>query len=223
MIQKPTARTRILRRHYWAEKRQLKGSRPSPEYLESAAGPKGQFEGPKSYLKCLVGAAGPKVQFEEPKSYLEYLEGAAGPKGQFEGPKSYLEYLVGTTGPKVQFEHNFDQKFPRRSKCSTKDRVIEKLYVYSDGTKERSTKDLEGNSVERPSECKGYIPLGLERTFASLCPLGRKEINVPQETRHCGRYASSSCHIIFCRNGLTLPGLDVWWALWPHVSAVDRV
>jgi hypothetical protein len=31
-----------------------------------------------------------------------------------------------------------------------KGRIIEKLYVYSDGTKERSAKDLEGNPVEKP-------------------------------------------------------------------------
>jgi hypothetical protein len=62
-----------------------------------------------------------------------------------------------------------------------KDRVVKKLYVYSDGAKERSIKDLEGNPVERPSECKGYIPLRLERTYANLCPLSRKESTYPKK------------------------------------------
>jgi hypothetical protein len=163
-----------------ARKKQFEGPKSYLEYLEGAAGPKVQFEGPKSYLEYPEGAAGPKGQFEGPKSYLEYLEGAASPKGQFEGPKSYLEYLEGAAGPKRQFEFNFEQKFPRRGKCSAKDRIVEKLCVYSDGTKKRSTKDLDGNPIERPSECKGYIPLGLERTFANLCPLSRKKSTYPK-------------------------------------------
>jgi hypothetical protein len=62
-----------------------------------------------------------------------------------------------------------------------KDRAVEKLCVYSDGTKERSAKNLEGNPVERPSECKGYIPLRLEKTFANLCPFSRKESTYPKK------------------------------------------
>jgi hypothetical protein len=62
-----------------------------------------------------------------------------------------------------------------------KDRVVEKLCVYSGDTKERSTKDLEGNPVERSSECKGYIPLRLERTFANLCPWSRKGSAYPKK------------------------------------------
>jgi hypothetical protein len=43
---------------------------------------------------------------------------------------------------KKQFEYNFDQEFPRRGKCSAKDRVVEKLCVYLGNTKEKSTKNL---------------------------------------------------------------------------------
>jgi hypothetical protein len=160
---------------------QFKGPKSCLEYIESAAGPKVRLEGPKSYLKYHEGAADPKVRLKGPKSYLEYLVGAAGPKIRFEGPKSYLEYLEGAAGPKGQFEYHFKRKFPRRGKCFAKNRIIEKLYVYSDGTKERSTTDLEGKPVERPSECEGYIPLRLERSFANLCPLNRKESTFPKE------------------------------------------
>jgi hypothetical protein len=68
---------------------------------------------------------------------------------------------------------------------SKKDRVVEKLCVYSIDTKERSARNFERNPIERPFKCMGHIPLKLERTFANLCPLNRKEINLPKETRHC--------------------------------------
>jgi hypothetical protein len=96
------------------------------------------------------------------------LEALLARKKQFEGPKSYLECLGGAAGPKEMIRGNFDRKFPRRSKHylleephlkhSAKDRAIEKHCVYSGGARKRSTKILEGNSVKRPSECKGYIP-----------------------------------------------------------------
>jgi hypothetical protein len=44
---------------------------------------------------------------------------------------------------KKQFKYNFDQEFPRRSKCLAKDRVVETLCVYLGNTKEKSTKNLE--------------------------------------------------------------------------------
>jgi hypothetical protein len=99
-------------------------------------------------------------------------------KEQFEGPKSFLEYLEGAVGPRRRFEYNFD---PKNSLEGAKDRVVEKLCVYSDDTKERSKKDLEENPVERPSECKRYVPSRLERTFANLCPLSRKESTYPKK------------------------------------------
>jgi hypothetical protein len=80
---------------------------------------------------------------------------------------------------KKQFEYNLDQEFPRRGKCSAKDRVVEKLCVHLGDTKEKSTKTSKENPVETPFERKRHIPLILERIFASICPLGRKGINLP--------------------------------------------
>jgi hypothetical protein len=83
-----------------------------------------------------------------------------------------------------EFEHNYDQEFPRRSKCSAKGRVVEKLCICSGDPKGRSTGNLERNPIKRPSQYKGHIPVKLEGTFANLCTLRRKEVNLPEEKRH---------------------------------------
>jgi hypothetical protein len=62
------------------------------------------------------------------------------------------------------------------SKNSTKDRVVEKLWAYSNDIKERCKKDLEREQVETPSKHKGHVPLRLERPFIDPCPLGRKDL-----------------------------------------------
>jgi hypothetical protein len=63
---------------------------------------------------------------------------------------------------KREFEYNYSQEFPRRSKCSAKGRVVEKLIVCSGDSKEMSTRNLERKPVERPFERKRHIPLILE-------------------------------------------------------------
>jgi hypothetical protein len=63
---------------------------------------------------------------------------------------------------------------PRMSKCSTKDRIVEKLCAYSGDIKERSKKDLERDPAEKPPEYKGHIPLRLERSFIKPFSWGRK-------------------------------------------------
>jgi hypothetical protein len=112
-------------------------------------------------------------------------------KKQFKGLKPCLEYLEGAAGPKKAIQNNFDQKFPRRSKHSlleephsrrsAKNKVVKKLCVCLSGTKERSTKNLEGSPVKKSSERKGCIPLRFERTLTSLCPLSRKESTYPKK------------------------------------------
>jgi hypothetical protein len=47
--------------------------------------------------------------------------------------------------------------------------------------KRGAKKDLEGDPAEKPPECKGYIPLKLERFFGSLCPFSGKETTFPKE------------------------------------------
>jgi hypothetical protein len=94
-------------------------------------------------------------------------------KKPFEGPKSGFEYLEGAAGPKKAIRDKFDQKIPSKEQTSL------------GGTKEWSTKNLEGNPVKRPSECKGYIPLRFRKNFYQSLPFESKRINLPKETRHC--------------------------------------
>jgi hypothetical protein len=61
-------------------------------------------------------------------------------KKQFEGPKSYLEYSEGAAGPKEAIRIQFR---PKNSHIGAKDKAVEKLYIYSAGTEERSEKNLE--------------------------------------------------------------------------------
>jgi hypothetical protein len=157
--------------HYWAEKGNSKDRSPASNSLKALLARKKQSEGLKS---C-----------------LEYLKGVASPKGQFEGPKPCLEYLEGAAGPKGQFETISIKKFPRmskhplleepHSKCSAKDRVVEELCVCLGNTKERSTKASKEIQSKKSSECKGHIPLRLERILTSLYPLSRKESTYPKD------------------------------------------
>jgi hypothetical protein len=57
---------------------------------------------------------------------LNILKALLARKKQFKGPKSYLKYLEGT-----------------------KDRVVEKLGVHSDGPEGKSTKSLERNPIKK--------------------------------------------------------------------------
>jgi hypothetical protein len=66
------------------------------------------------------------------------------------------------------------------SKCSTKNRVVEKLCAYSGDKKERSKKDPERDQVEKLPEYKGHIPLRLERSFIKPFSLGRKGLTFPK-------------------------------------------
>jgi hypothetical protein len=139
-------------------------------------------------LKALLAR---KKQFEGLKSRFEYLGGAASPKEQFEGLKPCLKYLEGAAGPKETIRDNFDRKFPRRSKPSlleephskrsAKDRVIEKTLRMFGWHKREEHKNLERNPVKKSSECKGHIPLKLERILTSLYPLSRKESTYPKD------------------------------------------
>jgi hypothetical protein len=65
---------------------------------------------------------------------------------------------------------------PRKSKCSTKDKIVEKPCAYSGHIEGRNKKNLERDPAKKPPEYKGHIPLRLERLFSNPCPLGRKEL-----------------------------------------------
>jgi hypothetical protein len=137
-----------------------------------------------------------KKQFEGPKSRLEYPEGAAGPKRNNSRERSPASNILkALLARKEIIRGNFNRRFPRRSKHSlleephskrsAKDRVVEKLCVCSGGAKKKSTKNLEVNPIERPSECKGYIPLRLKKNFYQSLPFESKRIILPKESRHC--------------------------------------
>jgi hypothetical protein len=112
---------------------------------------------------------------------------------------------------------------PRKSKCSTKEKIVEKPCAYSG--------DIEGGNQNGSRKGLGQKTAWIQETHTfetrkiihQAFLLGSKRVNPLKETRHCRRHASSNCRITSCRNGLILPGLDVWWALRPRVPAVDRV
>jgi hypothetical protein len=64
------------------------------------------------------------------------------------------------------------------SKCSTKDKIVEKPCAYSGDIKGRSKKDLERDPAKKPPEYKGHIPSRLERSFIKLFSLGRKGLTL---------------------------------------------
>jgi hypothetical protein len=193
MTRRFEARTRISLKVLLGRKKQLDRSRPFLECLEGAAGPKDIARGTEVLPRMSRRRCWPERDNSRDRSPASnVLKALLARKRYLEGPKSCLECLEGAAGPKeitrgteVLPRMSRRRCWPERDNSRSKRQSRRKNSVQIRMTQKRGT---QGTSKENPVEMlfkyKRHIPLKLERTFASLCPLSRKENNLHKETRH---------------------------------------